>query len=120
MLPYSRCSTRCARRVLRIPKLRTGSFFPSLLERRRRVDQALFAVVMKAYLQGVSTRKVDDLVNAAEGRSNRAIAPIIFVSDKTVEAHVRSIFTKLGLPTAPNDHRRVLAVVTYLSQDHEH
>jgi putative transposase len=49
---------------LRIPKLRTGSFFPSLLERRRRIDQALFAVVMEAYLHGVSTRKVDDLVRA--------------------------------------------------------
>ncbi len=49
---------------LRIGKLRTGSFFPSLLERRRRVDQALFAVVMEAYLHGVSTRKVDDLVKA--------------------------------------------------------
>ena len=43
---------------LRIPKLRQGSFFPSLLERRRRVDQALFAVVMEAYIHGVSTRKV--------------------------------------------------------------
>jgi putative transposase len=49
---------------LRIPKLRAGSFFPSLLERRRRVDQALFAVVMEAYLHGGSTRKVDDLVRA--------------------------------------------------------
>jgi putative transposase len=49
---------------LRIPKLRAGSFFLSLLERRRRVDQALFAVVMEAYLHGVSTRKVDDLVRA--------------------------------------------------------
>jgi putative transposase len=49
---------------LAIPKLRVGSFFPSLLERRRRVDQALFAVVMEAYLHGVSTRKVDDLVRA--------------------------------------------------------
>ena len=49
---------------LRIPKLRAGSFFPSLLERRRRVDQALFAVVMEAYVHGVSTRKVDDLVRA--------------------------------------------------------
>src|SRR4051794_247515 len=49
---------------LQIPKLRAGSFFPSLLERRRRVDQALFAVVMEAYLHGVSTRKVDDLVKA--------------------------------------------------------
>jgi putative transposase len=49
---------------LRIPKLRTGSFFPSLLERRRRIDQALFAVVMEAYVTGTSTRKVDDLVPA--------------------------------------------------------
>jgi putative transposase len=49
---------------LRIPKLRAGSFFPSLLERRRWVDQALFAVVMEAYLHGGSTRKVDDLVRA--------------------------------------------------------
>ncbi len=49
---------------LRIPKLRQGTFFPSLLERRRRVDQALFAVVMEAYVHGVSTRKVDDLVKA--------------------------------------------------------
>ncbi|EUA17389.1 transposase, Mutator family protein [Mycobacterium avium subsp. avium 2285 (R)] len=49
---------------LRIPKLRTGSFFPALLERRRRVDQCLFAVVMEAYLHGTSTRKVDDLVKA--------------------------------------------------------
>jgi putative transposase len=57
-------STTAGDLELRIPKLRTGSFFPSLLERRRRVDQALFAGVMEAYLHGVSTRKVDDLVKA--------------------------------------------------------
>ena len=49
---------------LRIPKLRAGSFFPSLLEPRRRVDKALWAVIMTAYVTGTSTRKVDDLVNA--------------------------------------------------------
>jgi len=49
---------------LKIPKLRKGSFFPSILERRRRIDQALYAVVMEAYVHGVSTRKVDDLVAA--------------------------------------------------------
>ncbi len=49
---------------LKIPKLRAGTFFPALLERRRRTDLALFAVVMEAYLHGVSTRKVDDLVKA--------------------------------------------------------
>ncbi|MEV7731578.1 IS256 family transposase [Streptomyces sp. NPDC088921] len=49
---------------LKIPKVRSGSFFPSLLERRRRIDRALFAVVMEAYVHGVSTRSVDDLVKA--------------------------------------------------------
>src|SRR5271155_5653222 len=47
---------------LAIPKLRKGSFFPSILEPRRRIDQALYAVVMEAYVKGVSTRSVDDLV----------------------------------------------------------
>lgn len=49
---------------LGIPKLRTGSFFPSILEPRRRIDRALYAVVMEAYVSGVSTRSVDDLVAA--------------------------------------------------------
>jgi len=49
---------------LRIPKLRRGSFFPVILEPRRRIDQALYAVVMEAYVNGVSTRAVDDLVTA--------------------------------------------------------
>jgi putative transposase len=77
--PHQRTETRTAQRngyrartltatagdlELRIPKLRAGSFFPSLLERRRRVDQSLFAVIMEAYLHGTSTRKVDDLVKA--------------------------------------------------------
>jgi putative transposase len=47
-----------------IPKLRTGSFFPELLEPRRRIDRALWAVIMRAYITGTSTRKVDDLVKA--------------------------------------------------------
>ncbi len=49
---------------LRIPKLRKGSFFPSILEPRRRIDRALYAVVMEAYVGGISTRGVDDLVAA--------------------------------------------------------
>jgi putative transposase len=49
---------------LAIPKLRRGSFFPSILEPRRRIDQAPYAVVMEAYVHGVSTRAVDDLVEA--------------------------------------------------------
>ena len=45
-------------------QLREGSYFPALLEPRRRIDRALLAVVMEAYVHGVSTRKVDDLVKA--------------------------------------------------------
>jgi putative transposase len=74
---------------LRIPKLRTGSFFPSLLERRRRVDQALFAVVMEAYLHGVSTRKVDDLVKALgadTGISKSEVSRICADLDEEVSA----------------------------------
>jgi putative transposase len=57
-------STKAGDVELRIPKLREGSFFPALLEPRRRIDRALLAVVMEAYVHGTSTRKVDDLVRA--------------------------------------------------------
>ena len=57
-------ATRVGELDLRIPKLRSGSFFPSLLEPRRRAEKALLAVVQEAYVEGVSTRKVDDLLVA--------------------------------------------------------
>ena len=57
-------STKAGDVDLAIPKLRQGSFYPSLLEPRRRIDRALWAVIMEAYVHGVSTRKVDDLVAA--------------------------------------------------------
>ena len=53
--------------TVKIPKVRTGSFFPALLAPRRRIDVALHAVVMQAYVEGVSTRRVDDLVTALGG-----------------------------------------------------
>jgi putative transposase len=55
--------------ALQIPKLRAGSFIPSILEPRRRIDQALYAVIMEAYIGGVSTRKVDSLVAALGSQS---------------------------------------------------
>ena len=57
-------STQAGDVSLQIPKLRQGAFFPVILEPRRRIDQALHAVVMEAYVHGVSTRAVDDLVQA--------------------------------------------------------
>ena len=54
---------------LAIPKLRTGSFVPSLLHPRRRVDKALYAVICQAWIEGVSTRKVNDLVKVLGNES---------------------------------------------------
>jgi transposase-like protein len=74
---------------LEIPKLRVGSFFPSLLERRRRIDRALYAVVMEAYVHGVSTRKVDDLVKAlgaAAGISKSEVSRICSELDRDLKA----------------------------------
>src|SRR4029453_9313832 len=56
--------TRAGTVELRIPKLRKGSYFPSFLEPRRMAEKALTGVVQEAYVQGVSTRSVDDLVKA--------------------------------------------------------
>ncbi len=89
---------------LRIPKLRVGSFFPSLLERRRRVDQALFAVVMEAYLHGVSTRKVDDLARprcrwgADTGISKSEVSRICADLDEEVGAFRDRSLGEVGYP----------------------
>lgn len=65
-------------------------------------------------LQKLSERELELLELMAQGRSNSAISEQLFLSPKTVETHVRSIFNKLGLQTTLDDHRRVLAVLTYL------
>jgi DNA-binding NarL/FixJ family response regulator/class 3 adenylate cyclase len=65
-------------------------------------------------LDALSDREKEVLALMAEGRSNQAISEGLFVSEKTVEGHVRSIFTKLDLLPTADDHRRVLAVLTFL------
>ena len=75
--------------ALQIPKLRAGSFLPSILEPRRRVDQALYAVIMEAYIGGVSTRKVDALVAALgsqSGISKSQVSRICQEIDQQVQA----------------------------------
>ena len=63
-LPGPRLRTRAGKVDLKIPKLRTGSYFPGFLEPRRTAEKALTAVIQEAYIQGISTRSVDDLVKA--------------------------------------------------------
>jgi DNA-binding NarL/FixJ family response regulator len=65
-------------------------------------------------IQELTDRERQVLALMAEGRSNHAIGERLYLSPKTVEAHVHSIFTRLGLHATPDDHRRVLAVLAFL------
>jgi DNA-binding NarL/FixJ family response regulator len=76
-----------------------------LVGRPRRSDDAL---------EHLTEREREVLELMAEGRSNKAIAQQLFVTEHTVEKHVKSILGTLRLPQSPDDHRRVLAVLTYL------
>jgi DNA-binding NarL/FixJ family response regulator len=65
-------------------------------------------------LDALTDREREVLGLMAEGKTNRAISELLFVSERGVERHVTSIFGKLNLPTTDQDHRRVLAVLAYL------
>ena len=67
-------------------------------------------------MEGLNDREREVLDLMAEGLTNRAIAKELFVSERGVERHVTSIFTKLDLPPSERDHRRVLAVLAYLRE----
>ena len=77
-----------------------------LVGRRREADDPV---------KQLTDREREVLALMAEGRSNKAIADRLFVTEHTVEKHVKNIFATLRLPLSPDDHRRVLAVVTYLN-----
>jgi len=95
---------------LLIPKLRQGGFLPSILEPRRRVDQALYAVIMEAYISGVSTRKVDALVAALgsqSGISKSQVSRICQDIDEQVQAF-------LNRPLQESGYAYVYLDATYL------
>ena len=94
-------STQAGDVSLRIPKLRQGAFFPVILEPRRRIDQALHAVVMEAYVHGVSTRSVDDLVQALgidTGISKSEVSRICAGLDEAVTAFRTRTLGHTGFP----------------------
>ena len=77
-----------------------------LLARRRQVDP----------LEELTPREREILALIAEGRSNQGICRTLWLSPKTVETHIRGAFAKLGIKEAPEDNRRVLAVLAYLGR----
>lgn len=80
--------TRAGRIELEIPKLRKGSYFPSFLEPRRTAERALTAVIQEAYVHGISTRSVDDLIKAmgASGVSKSQVSRLVEEIDERVNA----------------------------------
>jgi len=97
--------------ALQIPKLRAGSFISTILEPRRRIDQALYAVIMEAYIGGVSTRKVDALVGALgsqSGISKSQVSRICQEIDQQVQAF-------LNRPLEGSGYAYVYLDATYLN-----
>ena len=78
------------------------------------VSQLLGRTRPRGPIDELTPREREVLALMAEGRSNQAICRKLFLSPKTIETHVNSIFLKLGLLPAPDDHRRVLAVLAHL------
>lgn len=159
--PYERSSTRTAHRngyrtrtwdtrvgtiELRIPKVTAGTYFPSLLEPRRRAERALQAVIVEAYVKGVSTRKVDDLVRALgmDGISKSEVSRLCKVLDEDVKTFLQrpiegehpyvwldatfhkireggrviQVATVVAVGVSEAGHRSVLGVETGPSEDH--
>lgn len=110
-----RWDTRAGSIDLAIPRLRQGSYFPAwLLEQRRRAERALTAVVAQAYVEGVSTRRVDDLVRAMgiEGISKSAVSEMA----KSLDAGVRA-FRDRPLDQGPYRHLWLDAIAIRVRED---
>jgi len=160
--PYERSASRTAYRngyrtrtwdtrvgtiELKIPKVTAGAYFPSLLEPRRRAEKALHAVVVEAYVKGISTRKVDDLVRALgiDGISRSEVSRICKSLDEEVQAflgrpiesecpylwldatfhkvreagRVVSVATVVAIGVTATGERTVLGAATGPSEDHQ-
>src|SRR5215211_7362748 len=142
-----RWDTRTGTIELKIPKLTSGAYFPSLLEPRRRAEKALHAVVVEAYVKGVSTRKVDDLVRALgiDGISRSEVSRICKSLDEEVRTflarpiedehpyvwldatfhkvrqagRVTSVATVVAIGVSATGERHILGVQTGQSEDHQ-
>jgi putative transposase len=139
--------TRVGTIELKIPKVTAGAYFPSLLEPRRRAEKALHAVIVEAYVKGVSTRKVDDLVRALgiDGISRSEVSRICRVLDEEVrtfvsrpiegehpyvwldatfhkvrqDGRVTSVATVVAIGVNDQGQRTILGAQTGQSEDHQ-
>jgi transposase-like protein len=96
--------TRAGTVELRIPKLRKGSYFPGFLEPRRMAEKALTAVIQEAYVQGISTRSVDDLVKAMgmDGISKSQVSQLCGEIDEKVQGFLnRPLEGLIRMETVP-------------------
>lgn len=98
--------TDALRRVCAGETVVDASLVEELIDAPRRIDP----------LAALTSREREVLALVAEGRTDRGIAASLWVTQKTVEAHIRSIFRKLELPSAPTENRRVHAVLTFLGR----
>ena len=142
-----RWDTRVGTIELKIPKVTAGAYFPSLLEPRRRAEKALHSVVVEAYVKGVSTRKVDDLVRALgiDGISRSEVSRICKSLDGEVKAflhrpieqpcpylwldatfhkvreagRVVSVATVVAVGVTDGGERTILGAATGPSEDHQ-
>jgi putative transposase len=142
-----RWDTRSGTIELKIPKVSAGAYFPSLLEPRRRAEKALHAVVVEAYVKGVSTRKVDDLVRALgiDGISRSEVSRICKSLDEEVTTflarpidgehpyvwldatfhkvrqagRVTSVATVVAIGVNDQGQRTILGAATGQSEDHQ-
>jgi DNA-binding NarL/FixJ family response regulator len=96
--------TAAVRRVAEGGSALDPSLVTELVGRRRERDP----------VEDLTPREREVLELIAEGRSNQAIGEVLFITPRAVEKHITNIFAKLGLPPAPEDHRRVLAVLAFL------
>jgi transposase-like protein len=142
-----RWDTRVGTIELKIPKVSAGAYFPSLLEPRRRAEKALHAVVVEAYVNGVSTRKVDDLVRALgiDGISRSEVSRICKSLDEQVKTFLQrtiesecpylwldatfhkvreqhrvvSVATVVAVGVTATGERTILGAATGPSEDHQ-
>jgi transposase-like protein len=141
-----RWDTRAGTVMLDVPKLRRGSYLPSLLEPRRRAEQALVSVVCQAYIEGVSTRRVDDLVRSMgiDGMSKSQVSELAKNLDVKVAefrnrpldagpytylwldalfhkvregGRVVSVATVIATGVNPDGHREILGVDLFSAED---